>query len=73
MTVDLRDQGLVVTGDVLLALEWIRDDRELGNANVMFRAKPTSKGNLYYKLTSQMPFQQLNRHRIGFFLLGHPL
>jgi hypothetical protein len=73
MTVDLRDQGLVITGDVLLALEWIRDDREAGNANVMFRAQPKSKGNLYYKLTSEMPFQKVKRHRLGFFLLGHPL
>jgi hypothetical protein len=73
MTIDLRDHGLVVTGDVLLALEWIRDDREVGNANVMFRAKPTSKGNLYYKLTSQMPFQKVKRHRLSFFLSGHPL
>jgi hypothetical protein len=73
LTVDLRDHGLVIETDVLLSLEWIRDDREMGNANVMFRARPKTKANLYYKPTSQMPFRKVDRHRVGLFLLGHPL
>ena len=73
MTVDLREHGLVVEHDVLLALEWIRDDKDVGNANVMFRAKPRTRANLYHKLTSQMPFLKLRRHSLGFYLLGYSL
>ncbi|MCP3980298.1 MAG: carboxypeptidase-like regulatory domain-containing protein [bacterium] len=73
LTVDLRELGLVVEDDVLLSLEWIRGDRELGNENVMFRAKPRTKSNVYLKMTSQMPFTPIERHGLGFFLKGHPL
>jgi len=73
ITIDLRDHGLIVDRDVLLTLEWVRDDRETGNANVMFRAKPRSKGNLYLKPTPQMPFFKVRRHGSGFHLIGYSL
>jgi hypothetical protein len=73
LTVDLREQGLIVRDDVLLALEWIQDDRETGNANVMFRARPGSKTNLYHKSTSQMPFTRVRRHSLGFYFVGYSL
>lgn len=73
LTADLREQGLIVEEDVLLALEWIQDDRAAGNANVMFRARPRSRTNLYHKSTSQMPFREVPRHSLGFYLVGYPL
>lgn len=73
MTVDLREQNFVVKNDVLLTLEWIRGDLEMGNSNVMFRGRSGTKANLYLKLTSQMPFQQIKRNGLGFYLKGHVL
>lgn len=73
LEVDLRDQGLIVDGDLLLGLEWIQDDRGLGNANVMFRAKPRARGTLFLKPTSQMQFRRIPRHNLGFYLTGYPL
>ena len=73
LTVDLRELGLVLRDDVLLSLEWIRGDAEMGNQNVMFRARPRTKSNVYLKLTSQMPFMPIERHGLGFYLKGQPL
>ena len=71
--VDLREHLLVVEDDVLLSLEWIRADEEMGNSRIMFRAKPRAKSSLYFKPTSQMEFVKVPRHGLGFFLTGYRL
>ena len=73
LSVDLRELGLVVRDDVLLSLEWIRDDREMGNANVMFRAKPRATGGVFLKGTSQMEFIKIPKHTLSFYLMGQRL
>lgn len=73
LSVDLRELGLVLRDDVLLAIEWIRDDQEMGNANVMFRAKPRATGGVYLKGTSQMEFIKIPKHTLSFYLMGQRL
>jgi len=51
----------------------IKADEELGNREIMFRAKPRSKSNTYIKSTSQMSFQKIPKHQLGFYLHGQPL
>ena len=73
LSVDLREHALIVDQDLLLSLEWVHDDREAGNANVMFRAKPKVKGEAYFKPTSQTDFIKVPRHRLAFYLKGYPI
>lgn len=72
MTVDLSDHYLVVDHDVLLALEWVKDDdRREGVPPLMFRAKKRGRGNLYSKRSSQGTFEKLGSFRAGFYLVGY--
>jgi hypothetical protein len=53
LTVDLTPYNLVVSGPVLLSLEWIRDDGDRGNQGLSFRARKSSrKDNFFMKLSS---------------------
>ena len=71
MTVDLSEHYLVVDHDVLLALEWVKDDdRNEGLPPLMFRAKKRGRGNLFLKMSSQGAFEKLGSLQAGFYLVG---
>lgn len=78
LTVDLADYRLIVTGDILLALEWIKDDRGRGNVGITFNGRKSRKSdNLYTKHTSQAPFRKMSglvpgapKLQLGFYLTG---
>ncbi len=60
ITVDLTPYELVPDADVLLALEWIRDDEGKGNVGVTFdTAKGKNPRGIYVKQTSLTPFAPL--------------
>ncbi len=61
LEVDLSGYNVVVDHDVLLALEWIKDDGQEGNVGITFRASKSRKwGNLYTKETSFAEFRKLS-------------
>lgn len=71
MTVDLSQYDLVVDRDVLLTLEWIKDDdQSAGVPPLMFRAKRGRAGNLYQRRASQGAFEKVESFGIGFYLTG---
>lgn len=71
MTVDLSQHDLVVERDVLLALEWIKDDDQAaGVPPLMFRAKRGRAGNIYQRRSSQGAFEKVESIGIGFYLTG---
>lgn len=75
---DLSEFNLVVSRDVLLSLEWIKDDDGKGNVGLTFRSAKSRRGdNLYSKHTSQAPFRQMSslfpgapKLELGFYLTG---
>jgi len=76
--VDLSEFNLITTRDVLLSLEWIKDDKNEGNVGVTFRSKKSRRdNNLYTKHTSHAPFRKLSsmaprapKLQLGFYLIG---
>lgn len=76
--VDLSEFNLITTRDVLLSLEWIKDDKNEGNVGVTFQSKKSRRGNnLYTKHTSHAPFRKLSgmaprapKLQLGFYLIG---
>lgn len=61
LTVDLSPYNLVVEHDVLLALEWIKDDQGAGNQGLSFRTKRAAfKSNIYLKIASIGSFSKLD-------------
>ena len=78
LIVDLADYHLIVFNDVLLSLEWIKDDAGKGNVGMTFNARKSRKGNnLYTKHTSLAPFKKMSdlhtkapKLQLGFYLLG---
>jgi len=57
LTVDLTPFELIINQDVLLTLEWIKDDNGKGNNGITFDTKKGRKSNIYEKRTSQAPFK----------------
>lgn len=76
--VGLSEFNLVVSRDVLLSLEWIKDDDGKGNVGLTFRSAKSRRGdNLYSKHTSQAPFRRMSslfpgapKLELGFYLTG---
>ena len=76
--VDLSEFNLITANDVLLSLEWIKDDNGKGNVGITFRSKKSRRdNNLYTKYTSQAPFSKLSdlaprapKLELGFYLTG---
>ncbi|MCB0584548.1 MAG: carboxypeptidase-like regulatory domain-containing protein [Phaeodactylibacter sp.] len=76
--VDLSEFNLITASDVLLSLEWIKDDEGAGNVGLTFRSKKSRRDeNTYSKHTSQAPFIMLSslapqapKLQLGFFLVG---
>ncbi len=58
ISVDLPGSGIVVKDDILLALQWIRDDDGQGNVGVTFRAEKSGAANLYTKIASIGSFRK---------------
>lgn len=52
LSIDLSEFGLILKDDVLLMIEWIQDDNDVGNSGIMFRSKKSMKSNIYWKTTS---------------------
>lgn len=60
IVVDLTPYELVLESDVLLTLEWIRDDEGKGNVGITFdTAKGKNPRGIYVKQTSLAPFEPL--------------
>ncbi|MFK8006667.1 MAG: carboxypeptidase-like regulatory domain-containing protein [Saprospiraceae bacterium] len=57
LTVDLTPYELIINHDVLLTLEWIKDDNGSGNHGITFDTKKGRKSNIWNKRTSQNPFK----------------
>ncbi len=70
--VDLSKYEILVENDVLLCLEWIKDDAGAGNGQVMFRGAKKGK-SLYMRMTSHTEFLQMRSLGLGFFLIGKAL
>ncbi len=78
LDVDLSAFNIVVDSDVLLALEWIKDDDGEGNVGITFQSSKSRKyGNLYTKETSFAEFRKLSdlvprapQVYVGFYLTG---
>lgn len=76
--VDLSEFNLITANDVLLSLEWIKDDNGKGNVGITFRSQKSRRNNnLYTKYTSQAPFSKLSdlaprapKLELGFYLTG---
>ncbi|MCO6478389.1 MAG: carboxypeptidase-like regulatory domain-containing protein [Phaeodactylibacter sp.] len=76
--IDLSKFNLVTSRDVLLSLEWIKDDEGSGNVGITFRSEKSRRGNnVYTKHTSQAPFRRLSdlaprapKLLLGFYLVG---
>lgn len=58
-SVDLSSFDLIIEDDVLLMIEWIQDDKGVGNADIMFRSKKGIESNIYWKTTSFGDFTKL--------------
>ncbi len=79
-SVDLRPYQVVVESDLLMSLEWIRNDGENGNEGISFRCRRAGTENTYTRLTSQAPFQKVSEMaqmapalQLGFYLMGKEL
>lgn len=60
ITVDLSTYNLVLENDVLLSLEWIRDDRGQGNMGITFDTKKSRKlKGVWIKKTSLGRFERM--------------
>lgn len=59
LSIDLSEFDLILTDDVLLMIEWIQDDKGVGNAGIMFRSKKGVTSNIYWKTTSFGSFNKL--------------
>lgn len=57
LTVDLTPYELIIKHDVLLTLEWIKDDNGSGNHGITFDTKKGGRSNIWNKRTSQNPFK----------------
>lgn len=78
LSVDLSLYELIVNNDVLLALEWIKDDNGKGNTGITFDTKKSKRSNVWMKRTSQAPMkistiggrQGLKKISLCFWLMG---
>lgn len=57
LTVDLIPYELIIDHDILLTLEWIKDDNGSGNHGITFDTKKGRKSNIWTKRTSQNSFK----------------
>ncbi len=76
-TVDLTPYNLILSGDVLLSLEWIRDDGK-GNKDITFDTKKSRQPNgVYHRKSSLGEFEKMrfinDRLKPCFYLTGRPL
>ncbi len=76
ISVDLSGEELVVEGDILLALEWLRDFDELGNRGITFDTKRSRRPNgIFARFSSNGPYQELDYQGsrvLCFYLMGKP-
>jgi len=74
LSVDLREYQIVLTGPVLLTLEWIRNDGDAGNQGLTFDVgKDKELSGTFWRMTSQSPLTQLDvkrRYKPCFYLQG---
>ena len=64
ITIDLSNYNLVLENDVLLALEWIKDDNGKGNVGLTFDTKKGKKlKGIYLKHTSMSDYYRLQYNR----------
>ena len=74
LSVDLREYNIVLTGPVLLTLEWIRNDGDAGNQGLTFDVdKDKELSGTFWRMTSQSPLTQLDvkrRYKPCFYLQG---
>lgn len=78
LTVDLTPYELIINHDILLTLEWIKDDNGSGNHGITFDTKKGRKSNIWTKRTSQNPFKinkalgrfGLKKKSLCFWLMG---
>ncbi len=62
-TVDLSVYNLVVGQDVILSLEWIKDDGGIGSAGLTFNSKKAgARNNVFLKTTSFASFYRLSEY-----------
>jgi len=60
ISIDLSAYDIILENDVLLALEWIRDDGDAGNAGITFDTKKSSKlKGVLIKTSSQGKFERM--------------
>ena len=73
--VDLSPYVVTTDHDVLLALEWVRDDPGGMEPPLMFRAKRVSRSRMYHKRVSQAVFEKMTLRKLtpGFYLTVFPL
>lgn len=79
LTVDLPPYELFIQQDVLLTLEWIKDDNGAGNEGITFDTKKSRKSNIWTKRTSLSPFKinnsskryGLKKKSLCFWLIGN--
>lgn len=78
--IDLRPFNVILEKEVLMSLEWIRNDGENGNEGISFRGRLFGKDNAYTRLTSQaayIPVEELAPGapglQMGFYLMGKKL
>lgn len=78
LNVDLTDYQVITDQDVLLSLEWIKDDNGKGNTGITFRSKKTRSGKHFYmRQTSHAPFLPFHKSfpyapkfLVGFYLVA---
>lgn len=64
LSVDLSAYNLVLEEDVVLSLEWIRDDAGRGNVGITFDTKRgRNLRGIYSRITSIAPFEKLSYRR----------
>ncbi len=80
LSVDLTPYQIILDQDVLLSLEWIRNDGDDGNEGISFRCSLIGVENAYTKETSQAPFQKISDLawlapgiQLSFYLIGNPI
>ena len=74
LSIDLREYSIVLTGPVLLTLEWIRDDGNAGNQGLTFDVgKDKELSGTFWRMSSQGALTQLDvkrRYKPCFYLQG---
>lgn len=78
LTIDLSKYNLVIDHDVILALEWIKDDEGIGTRGISFNSKRAgAKNNVFLKTTSFAGFKRLADYfnyapklTLGFYFVG---